>query len=416
MRIFYFNKDNQSDPLTLLYNSGQRAELHTPSRSLNFPPEIVQRILTFLPRTSLPNVACVNRLWNALAMPILYRHIYIRTLPHWLSLVNAFSQPGFSAQYGPYVNSVVLLPSPQLVSSQLTSALNHRVIENDDLLQPSLRGYVRLERVNFELTGLEMMEKPMQEHEEDGHHENFAEIDTTQKEAEWLSMVTDDQMCQLLRDCSQLEYLHLSGCERLSDEIIITLARAKTLPHSRPMRGLWLSLLRNLTPHGITEMMRVEKELGLPKRLKHLDLGFQVLLTDEAIESIVAYWGSSLTHIRLNSIYHLNNYAIYAISKYCPHLILLHLVRCWRMDNAALYRLAHQCKKLRYVSVSFLSQSNEEGIKHLIHSCPDLVWLDITGSGINSLFKTVILDSWANYRKQHHLPPVYIKDGTMNLL
>ncbi|KAI8344940.1 hypothetical protein BD560DRAFT_411725 [Blakeslea trispora] len=414
MRIFYFNKDNESDPLTLLYNTSQSRELLTPSRSLDFPPEIVQRILTYLPRASLPRVASVNRLWNALVMPILYRHIYIRTLPHWLSLIHTFSQPGFSAQYGPFVNSVVLLPSPHLVSSQLTSALNHRVIENDDVLQPSLRGYVRLERVDFELTGLEMIEKPM--NDDDNDHENFAEIDTTQKEAEWLYKVTDEQVCQLLRHCSQLEYLHLSGCERLSDEVMITLAQAKTLPHSRPVRGLWLSLLRDLTPHGLTEMMRVEKELGLPKRLKHLDLGFQVLLTDEALESIVAYWGPSLTHIRLNSIYHLSNYAIYAISKYCPHLVLLHLVRCWRIDNAALYRLAHQCRKLRYASVSFLSQSNEEGIKHLIHCCPDLVWLDITGSGINSLFKNVILDSWATYRRQHHLPPVYIKDGTMNLL
>ena len=51
MRIFYFNKDNESDPLTLLYNTSQTSELPIPSRSLNFPPEIVQRILTYLTRS-----------------------------------------------------------------------------------------------------------------------------------------------------------------------------------------------------------------------------------------------------------------------------------------------------------------------------------------------------------------------------
>ncbi|GAN07518.1 hypothetical protein MAM1_0164d07016 [Mucor ambiguus] len=417
MRIFYYSTDKQDDPLTLLHDSNWTP----PSRPLNFPPEIIQKIVNYLPRASLPSIASVNQIWYATVMPVLYRHLYVRTLPHWLLLVRTFNNPTFSAQFGPQVNSLVLKPSPRLISSQLTSSLNYDVIENDDRLQPSLRGYVRLERVNFELTGLEDVDKPMALDMEEGkqqENENYKEIDTTQKESEWLSTVTDDQAATVLKHCSQLEYLNMSGCENLTDAVLLTLASAKQTAQTarKAMVGLWMSLLRNATDAGINEMIRVERQCKLPKRLRHLDLGFQVTMADKDIQHITSYWGESLTHLRLNSIYQLTDDSAISIAHHCPHLILLHLVRCWPINNASLQLLATRCKKLKYVSVSFLSQTNEEGIKHLIQSLPELTWLDITGCNINSLFKPLILEGWANYRRQHHLTPVHIQDGSMNLL
>ncbi|KAI8646827.1 hypothetical protein BD408DRAFT_409277 [Parasitella parasitica] len=417
MRIFYYSTDKQHDPLTLLHDSrGTR-----PSHPLNFPPEIVQEIVSYLPRTSLPLIASVDRIWYATVMPVLYRHLYVRTLPHWLLLVRTFSDPAFSAQFGPHVNSLVLKPSPRLISSQLTSSLNYNVIENDDQLQPSLRGYVRLERVDFEMTGLEDMGKPMPLDVEDtsaNNHENYKEIDTTQKESEWLSRVNDNQASIILKHCSQLEYLNMSGCENLSDAVLLTLTSAKDTSQNarKPVAGLWMSLLRKATGAGMNELIRVESRYKLDKKLRHLDLGFQVSMTDEQIEHITAYYGASLTHLRLNSIYQLTDDSAVSIARHCPNLVLLHLVRCWPINNASLQLIASLCKKLKYISVSFLSRTNEEGIKHLVQSLPRLVWLDITGCNINSLFKPIILEGWANYRRQHHLPPIFIQDGSMNLL
>lgn len=421
MRIFYYSTDKQEDPLTLLHDSNWTP----PSRPLNFPPEIIQKIVDYLPRTSLPSVASVSQIWYATVMPVLYRHLYVRTLPHWLLLVRTFSNPTFSAQFGPQVNSLVLKPSPRLISSQLTSSLNYDVIENDDQLQPSLRGYVRLERVNFELTGLEDIDKPMpfdtnniNNNDEENNHENYKEIDTTQKESEWLSTINDDQATAILKNCSQLEYLNISGCENLTDATLLTLASAKKASQGtrKPMVGLWMSLLRNATDAGISELIRVESQCKLDRKLKHLDLGFQMSMTDKDIEYITSYWGQSLTHLRLNSIYQLTDDSAISIAHHCPNLKLLHLVRCWPMNNPSLQLIATHCKKLKYISVSFLSRTNEEGIKHLIQLLPELAWLDITGCNINSLFKSLILEGWSNYRRQHHLPPIYIQDGSMNLL
>ncbi|CEP15246.1 hypothetical protein [Parasitella parasitica] len=417
MRIFYYSTDKQQDPLTLLQDSNWTP----PSNSLNFPPEIIRKIVDYLPRTSLPLIASVNQIWYATVMPVLYRHLYVCTLPHWLLLVRTFSNPVFSEQFGPHVNSLVLKPSPRLISSQLTSSLNYSVIENDDQLQPSLRGYIRLERVNFEMTGLEEIDKPMpldMNGTNSDNHENYKEIDTTQKESEWLSRVDDIQASVILKNCSQLEYLNLSGCENLTDTVLSTLASAKNASQNvrKPMVGIWLSLLRKATTAGMNELIRVESHYKLDKKLRHLDLGFQVSTTDKQIEHITSYYGASLTHVRLNSIYQLTDDSAISIARHCPNLVLLHLVRCWPINNASLQLIASRCKKLKYISVSFLSRTNEEGIKHLVQSLPNLVWLDITGCNINSLFKSMILEDWANYRRQHHLPPIFIQDGSMNLL
>ncbi|KAI7899469.1 uncharacterized protein BX663DRAFT_521014 [Cokeromyces recurvatus] len=415
MRIFFFNTDKRDNPLTLLYD----AEQTLPSHPLNFPLEIIQKIVDYLPRSSLPAVASINHAWYNITMPVLYRHIYIRTLPHWNMLVKTFSQIEFSAQFGPCVNSLVLKPSPRLISSQLTSLLNYNVIENDNDLQPSLKGYVRIERVDYDRTGLEGIDTAMTEDNmslDDVTHENYNEMDTTQKESEWLASVTNQQMMTVLRYCSQLEYLHISGCENLDDQVLLTLAAAKKEKKSKPIIGLWMSLLRSATHAGITGLIHAEKQNSLPQKLKYLDLGFQVLLTDDAIKEIVTYWGKSLTHVRLNSIYQITDTSIIYIAKHCPNLRLIHLVRCWQVNNTALRILASHCKRLVYISVSFLSRANEEGVRHLIQSCPELIWLDITGCGINSLFKSVILEGWANYRREHHLPPIHIQDSSINLL
>jgi hypothetical protein len=296
------------------------------------------------------------------------------------------------------------------------------VIENDDELQPSLRGYVRLDRVNYDLTGLENIEKPMPlEDEEQRDNENYKEIDTTQKESEWLAGVFDEQVAIVLQDALQLEYLNLSGCENLGDHVLETIAAAKCKQQyksvkARPMIGLWMSLLRNMTPAGINKLIRAEKKLQLERKLTHLDLGFQVLMTDEVIKQIAEYWNTSLVSVRLNSIYELSDLTVEHLANNCPNLRLLHLVRCWRINNVSLRLLAVKCKELVYISVSFLSRTTEDGIRYLIRLCPKLIWLDITGCSINSLFKQMILEGWKQDRIQNHLPPVYIQDGSMNLL
>lgn len=413
MRIFW-HSGKKDDDLSLLYET-----ISTPNRSLNFPAEIVKKILDHLPRSSLPAAVRVNHLWYTIAMPVLYRHLYIRTLTHWMLLQRTFEEKDFAEQFGPYVSSLVLKPSPRLVSSQLTSALNVKAIENDDQLQPSTRGYVRLERVNYDLTGLEHIETPWTAENEKKENENNREIDTSSKEAEWLSFIKDEQICNVLNFCYNLEYLDLSGCENLTDKALFPIFYQKSTHKSkRPSRlkGLWLNLLRNLTIESLANIVYTDRDLGGLSQLKHLDLEFVVSLRDMDIDLLLSNIGSSLTHLKLNSAYELTNASVASISNYCPNLKLLYLTRCWRIDNRGIEMLSKHCKNLQYVSASFLSNVNENGLVHLVRSSRELVWLDITGCGINAFFKNMVLESWKIHRIEHHLPYLFIHDEKLNLI
>jgi hypothetical protein len=399
MRIFWFNNDDTEQPLTLLHQ--------TPAKNLQFPLEILDHIISYLPRSSLPNVSKVSRLWYSAAMPVLYRHLYIQTLPHWLLLVRTMSDTSFAARFGVCVKSLVLKPSPRLIPAQLTSALNQSVIENDDQLQPSMRGYARLERVNYNLTGLERLSVAWYP-DTNIENENHGEIDTSQKESEWLSFVKDEETVAVLSHCSQLEYLDLSGCEHLTDSTLFALASSKQ--DGCPLVGLWLSLMREVSAEGINALLQAEK--SKTSKLKYLDISFLLRLRNQTIQDIAEQWGPSLTHLRLNSISELTDTAAHAIAK-CERLELLYLTRCWKLSNSAIGLLARGCSQLKYVSIAYLNSTNEEGIKHFIHSCPRLVWLDVSGCGINSLFKPMILASWDTFRRDHNFGLVTIKDHTM---
>ncbi|GAA5802981.1 hypothetical protein EDC94DRAFT_18086 [Helicostylum pulchrum] len=409
MRIFWFNTESTETPMTLLYSN------NPPTRQLLFPPEIVKKIIDYLPRSSLPCVSHVSQLWYATAMPILYKHIYIRTLPHWVSVVKTVSNPHF--QFGSHITSLVLKPSPKLISAQLTSYLNQTVVANDDQLQPSTRGYVRLERVNYDLTGLEGIDTPMSD-EQAQAHENYVEMDDTEKEYEWLTLVTTDQMVSVVSQCPRLEYLYISGCEKLQDDVLVRLANAKRKysDHARPLQGIWISLLRDLTPFAIHSLLQFEKTQFGTSSLRHLDLGYNMNMSQQSLEKLIVYWGSTLTHIRLDTIYEVSDQVVTTIAAHCTKLRLLHVSRCWNITNSSMRVLSSSCKQLRYVSLAFLNQVDEIGIRHLVHSLPELEWLNITGCGINPLFKPLVLESFANYRRQHALKPIYMQDGNVNLI
>lgn len=413
MRIFWYNTDsNSQDPLTLLHDTDPAP----PSKELNFPPEIVQNIVGFLPRSSLPSVAGVSQIWYATVMPILYRHLYICTYPHWLLLQRTMSNPSFA--FKNCVSSIVLKPSPKLISAQLTSYLNQSVVPNDDTLQPGTRGYVRIERVDYNLTGLETIDIPMdEENREQQQHENYREMDDTSKEFEWLTLVTNEQAMDVVGDCPALEYLHLSGCENLKDDFLIKLAHCKAAnaKNSKPMKGIWVSLLRNLTSKGILSLAKFEQTNFNERRLRHLDLGYNINILPDAVEHIVRCWGPTLSHLRLDTMYPVTNATVEAIAKNCPNLILLHLTRCWNVSNEGLQTLATSCKQLKYVSLAFLGQVNERGVRALVE-IPSIVWLDISSCGINPLFKQAIMDSFIAFRKQNSLPPIHFQDTSVNLI
>ncbi|CAO3593806.1 unnamed protein product [Absidia cylindrospora] len=379
------------------------------------PNELLQTIFDQVPRSSLAQLVLVSRQWHAVGSPLLYRHIYIRTLVHWHRLVACCSgKPPLWLRSS--VTSLVLRPSPRLIPRSSMGLLrNARGLVTDRDVQD--QGYVRIQQVDLDKTGLERL--LMQNNDST---ENYTDMDTTIKEAEWLTKVTDMEMAQVITQCPQLVYLQVSGCTQIGDATMYALAGS-----SGGMQGLWLDLTRHITPVAWMTFIHAEQtkknnhhhiSSSSSSVLHHLDLSYCGFVNDACLTKALPVWTSSITHLRLCSLYDITDETVLAIAQHCPQLRLLHLSRCFRITNHSLIQLAASpmTSTLVYLSLAFLNQVNEQGIKSLVHSCEFLRVLDISGTGINPMFKQIIIHQWDQDREQKKWAKVRYQEEPVLLL
>ncbi|KAI9263221.1 hypothetical protein BDA99DRAFT_60892 [Phascolomyces articulosus] len=386
MNIYWIQ---EKEPIHTIVNNNSNSSGSSCNKTVPpLPPELISSILDHTPRSNLPQLALVSKQWHAEANPRLYHHLYIVTPYHWDCLVRTMANPDFTM--GQYVQSLVLRPSPKLAPSSRYSD-----VVSKQHGAPS--GYSRIAPINYDLTGLEHM------------NDNYSELDTTQKEAEWLLSVTPKDMDIVLNQCNNsMAYLDIGGCERLGDQVLEYCSN--TITSTQYLKGIWVPLVRGITPTGLSHLAT-----KVNPHLRHVDLSFCLKITDDALISAIECW-PGLTHLRLNSLYHVTDASIAAIAQACPNLQLLYLVRCWQVTNDALAVIAQKCPDLVYVSVAFLSRTTEQGIGQLIKQLPKLKWIDITGCGINSLFKPMFIASWTKARAERGWESIHFNDSTVALL
>ncbi|ORX57528.1 RNI-like protein [Hesseltinella vesiculosa] len=405
MRFLYLTNDNRLE----LLNTTNECTLPATSRTLDLPAELIERIFTHLPRSCLAQVSFVSRKWNAVANGLLYTHVYIRTLTHWESFIQYCVNK--DCVWLERVQSLVLRPSPRLAPR---SGLQSNSFKTDP--DVAAQGYIRVQPVDLDNTGLERL---LCDSANNIHEENYGELDTTVKTAEWLAKVSDRDMAMAVDRCCRLVYLCASGCSQIGDATMYALSASRNEQGDRSMRGLWLDLTRNITALGWKTFVNAEirrRQTSGASQLTHLDLSFSGFIDDSCLEQALPNWSSSLTHLRLGSLYNITDATVLSISRHCSHLRLLHLVRCWRVTNESLAPLASGCPRLVYMSLAFLNQVNEQGIRHIVSGCPSLDTLDISGSGINPMFKQVILDQWLLDRRRLGLKPVRFIETPVLLL
>jgi anti-anti-sigma regulatory factor len=294
------------------------------------------------------------------------------------------------------------------------------------------QGYIRMQPVDLDNTGLEQLLATDSDPNSDGSDvwsENMMDMNTTMKEAEWLAKVTDMDMAMVINQCPQLVYLQVSGCTQIGDATVYALASAPSMPsafgvigrgRAGGMQGLWLDLTRHISSVAWMTFIHAEQKrrsispessfvitgsdggTACQQHLHHLDLSYCGFVTDACLINSLPLWTESLTHLRLCSLYNVTDETVLAIAEHCPHLRLLHLSRCFKITNHSLIRLASSplTSNLIYLSLAFLNQVNEQGIKHLVYACQQLRTLDISGAGINPMFKQVIIRQWDQWREQ----------------
>ncbi|KAI9304705.1 hypothetical protein BJ944DRAFT_266432 [Cunninghamella echinulata] len=438
MNFYLFTNDNELNNIENLdiqqqYNYRTTTTIFT--KSLDFPTEILRTIISFIPRSSLPQLAIVNKHWHIVTCPILYQNIYIRTTYHWqafLYSINVLKSPWVH-----HITSLVLKPSPKLLPKSVAFH-RHRYATDEEIER---QGYIRLSKIDFDNTGLEWLSTIKKSNDcnnimeddvdvEVEVEENYKELDTTLKEAEWLTKVKDIDMAYVIEQCYQLNYLKLSGCTNVGRYTMYALASLSHHPkrqHHHSLKGLWIDLVRNITIDSWMAWIQNEKNKVINKdqssslstattALTHLDLSFCGFVTDTCLTTSLPMWSTTLTDLRLNSLYDITDNTVQAIALHCPQLTLLHLVRCWKITNQYFTLLATHCQKLKYFSLAFLNQVNEQGIQHVVLQCRQLAYLDISGTGISPMFKPMILKQWDEERKNKQWKQIHYQEDPVLLL
>lgn len=326
--------------------------------SNSIPPELLHQFLSFLPTHAIRSCALVSRSWNASAIPFLYRDIFLRTYTQFTLLHSTFSSSPNSMHLGVHVRTLTLHRSPPFL--------------------PGWKGYVWSQ--DPEPSPLHLPSD-----------ENYQELNTGDKETEWLeARVTDADLRPILSQCPNLAAVHLNGCSQLTDTTITLLAKS-----CKPgmLQTVHLALLRTIMDPTLAIL------LSHHPRLCDLDLSLCTSLTPHSIALIADLCGTSLTRLRLNSIATLTDESVRTLAARCPNLRLLHLVRCWKVTDAPIRELAMGCPKLRYLSVAFATNVTEEGLTEVVMRCEELSWLDITACGVRPFFKEAVLTRWDQIRK-----------------
>ncbi|KAI8327465.1 hypothetical protein BC941DRAFT_446872 [Chlamydoabsidia padenii] len=426
-----------------------------PSLALEFPIELLQVIFGYVPRSSLAQISVVSRQWNIVASPLLYKHVYIRTLYHWKKFVSSCSENiknNTTTTRNPWpaisVTSLVLRPSPKLLP-RISRLQTVRGLPTDSEVEK--QGYIRTQPVDLDNTGLErLLTTDDDNYGIDNRNGIDMEVDTTRKEAEWLTKVTDMDMAKVIAQCPQLVYLQASGCTQIGDATMYALASASSQTSSTTafsdvsrgraggMQGLWLDQTRQISsvawmtfvhaeqkrqsattvPSGSATVRNRGSTFDHNQQLQYLDLSYCGFVTDTCLINSLPIWTKNLTHLRLCSLYNITDETVIVIAKYCLHLRLLHLSRCFKITNQSLVRLASSplIITLIHLSLAYLNQVNEEGIKHLIFACQHLQSLDISGTGINPMFKQLIIQQWDQWREQKQWGRIQFQEESVLLL
>jgi F-box and leucine-rich repeat protein GRR1 len=187
-----------------------------------------------------------------------------------------------------------------------------------------------------------------------------------------LEHVTDDAVVALAKGCSLVLEIDLNHCSRVSDR-----ALREVWTHSFHMREMRLSHCEDLTDLAFPAPIRTDSPqttnqdgpnpfpialanlpelppLKLARRFDHLrmlDLTSCSLITDDAIEGVIAH-SPKIRNLVLAKCVLLTDRSIESICKLGKHLHYLHLGHCSGITDASVRNLARSCTRLRYIDLA----------------------------------------------------------------
>uniref|UniRef100_A0A671NCU8 F-box and leucine-rich repeat protein 7 n=1 Tax=Sinocyclocheilus anshuiensis TaxID=1608454 RepID=A0A671NCU8_9TELE len=185
--------------------------------------------------------------------------------------------------------------------------------------------------------------------------------------------VSNEAVFEVVSRCPNLEHLDVSGCSKVT---CISLTRDVSFKLS-PLHGQQISI-RYL---DMTDCFALEDE-GLHTiaahctQLTHLYLRRCVRLTDEGLRFLVIYC-PSVRELSVSDCRFISDFGLREIAKLEGRLRYLSIAHCGRITDVGVRYIAKYCKRLRYLNARGCEGLTDHGIEHLAKNCLKLKSLDI---------------------------------------
>ncbi|GFO16035.1 F-box/lrr-repeat protein 15-like [Plakobranchus ocellatus] len=164
------------------------------------------------------------------------------------------------------------------------------------------------------------------------------------------SWLTSEILLPVIAANSRLEKVDLTNCLALSGAVVYSLGvNCKNLRHLCLENCVWLVLDNFLS-------FMLEKG-----KLEFLDLSGCWNLDDDLLVQLVQFT-PRLKHLLLANLYGLTDRSIVAIAHSCPNLIHLSIRGCWRVTDGAIKLLSQYCPKLKGLQVKDCRNITEESL------------------------------------------------------
>ncbi|KAI9366254.1 hypothetical protein BD770DRAFT_311411 [Pilaira anomala] len=135
--------------------------------------------------------------------------------------------------------------------------------------------------------------------------------------------ITDDAVLSVARNCPNLEHLDLRACGLISDKSIQSIAI-----HCPNLHHLNVGRVRD------RERITIQSISLIAKKTKVAVLGLAGCdMTDECLISLAKCRGRGLERISVNNCYRITNKSVQAYVKYCPNLSVFEMKECHWIDD-----------------------------------------------------------------------------------
>lgn len=135
--------------------------------------------------------------------------------------------------------------------------------------------------------------------------------------------ITDDAVLSVARNCPNLEHLDLRACGLISDISIQSIAM-----HCPNLHHLNVGRVRD------RERITIQSISLIAKKTKVAVLGLAGCdMTDECLISLAKCRGRGLERISVNNCYRITNKSVQAYVKYCPNLSVFEMKECHWIDD-----------------------------------------------------------------------------------